>query len=450
MRWYYVVDGDVVGPVRTHYLSRIYSKNQITGETYVFNSKVVTDWTRLKYIVGLIDELVGKSSVGIFSDKSSSRASPHRKKRFAKKSSNNHSNVQTPSYHKSVNRKVQNSNVSDVFSEGSVANASQDQFGAPLTKDQRLLTIGDFVKFLDGRSGRVLYVGKVHTMRGEVLGVELNEEFRQIGNHDGALEDIRYFNCHPQRGVFVTRRQVSNIVVPPKEEKEVSSVRRVVSDLNLANDFDLISFQIACSTLKLNRTSSEMETAFNTYQASGKQNKTANDKLEELLRLLDLNVQKIAESSSSEGEPLKDVEKEKIVGRWRTFSTQQNKIEPVGFSNVTRSRGDTIGDTRGKLEKMKNQLESQMSVLDELKEADLKPITFYQKSQLKKKKTKYIEDVNETLNSLGKFNDKEKITNASLEMSNLLERISQLEEVNSQLRTQNSTLLSFVNTNTRG
>jgi len=55
MRWYYVVNGEVVGPVRTHYLSR--KQGLIHNKTYVYNKEVLKDWTRIKNVLDLIKNL---------------------------------------------------------------------------------------------------------------------------------------------------------------------------------------------------------------------------------------------------------------------------------------------------------------------------------------------------------------------------------------------------------
>jgi len=57
MRWYYVVNGEVVGPVRTHYLSRILKQGLIHNKTYVYNKEVLKDWTRIKNVLELIKNL---------------------------------------------------------------------------------------------------------------------------------------------------------------------------------------------------------------------------------------------------------------------------------------------------------------------------------------------------------------------------------------------------------
>ncbi|XP_067946112.1 dynactin subunit 1-like isoform X2 [Watersipora subatra] len=71
------------------------------------------------------------------------------------------------------------------------------------------LTIGDIAKFTkpDGRicRGTVKFIGHLHDKNETYIGLELEH---QEGRHDGLYEGVRYFDCKPNRGAFITFNKV--------------------------------------------------------------------------------------------------------------------------------------------------------------------------------------------------------------------------------------------------
>lgn len=52
------------------------------------------------------------------------------------------------------------------------------------------------------KKGTVRFIGETHFAPGEWLGVELIEK---EGKNDGSINDIRYFTCQPEYGIFARR-----------------------------------------------------------------------------------------------------------------------------------------------------------------------------------------------------------------------------------------------------
>lgn len=56
------------------------------------------------------------------------------------------------------------------------------------------------------RAGTVRYIGRIANETGEWYGIALDEA---KGDSDGSIDKERYFQCAPNHGVFVRRKEVS-------------------------------------------------------------------------------------------------------------------------------------------------------------------------------------------------------------------------------------------------
>lgn len=65
--------------------------------------------------------------------------------------------------------------------------------------------IGSRVVLSRRRCGFVRFVGKLKHEAGEWYGIALDEA---TGDHDGSWDNVRYFDCAPNHGVFVRRKEV--------------------------------------------------------------------------------------------------------------------------------------------------------------------------------------------------------------------------------------------------
>lgn len=59
--------------------------------------------------------------------------------------------------------------------------------------------IGDRVWVGGTKPGHIAYIGETQFAPGDWAGVVLDEP---IGKNDGAVANIRYFQCEPKKGVF--------------------------------------------------------------------------------------------------------------------------------------------------------------------------------------------------------------------------------------------------------
>lgn len=68
--------------------------------------------------------------------------------------------------------------------------------------------------------GTIKYIGVTDFMAGEWCGVQLDEP---VGNHDGTVQNVRYFHCAPKHGVFVRPAAVTAVVA---DEKPASASKK--------------------------------------------------------------------------------------------------------------------------------------------------------------------------------------------------------------------------------
>ncbi|XP_066286383.1 platelet binding protein GspB-like isoform X3 [Branchiostoma lanceolatum] len=74
-----------------------------------------------------------------------------------------------------------------------------------LPQSTKNFTLGDRVTVGGVKCGVLSYVGTVHFSQGEWCGIELDEP---IGNHDGTVQDMRYFECSDKHGIFAAASKV--------------------------------------------------------------------------------------------------------------------------------------------------------------------------------------------------------------------------------------------------
>ncbi|KAI8980900.1 hypothetical protein BDB01DRAFT_836564 [Pilobolus umbonatus] len=85
-----------------------------------------------------------------------------------------------------------------------------NQFALPGREDlnENALVVGIKVKLVNRPlplMGTVKFIGNIHTEKGEWIGIELDD---RVGNTDGMLDNIRYFQTDMQRGIFAKAEEV--------------------------------------------------------------------------------------------------------------------------------------------------------------------------------------------------------------------------------------------------
>lgn len=305
MRWYYVVNGEVVGPVRTRYLSRILKQGLIDNKTYVYNKHVLKDWTRIKYVFDLIKDITCKNE----KDRSEETRKRTRKYYREKAKRKQHEKEQAKNQFqkkkqktkrwKKEESKAEDSEFAEPFDISDDSSSDDEQtvttyrksfsckkppsMSDQISRKQIPVKNGDWIETLTGEKGRVLYIGFVDGIPGKAVGVEL---MKPVGDCDGSHEGRRYFSCKKNHGQFILRRFIKNVILDPEIAK-VSPYQGVVDDLNLNLEFDVVSFQLAVATLGFNYNFEEMTNVWDTWNAADQKCKTAADKLEILLSMLD-------------------------------------------------------------------------------------------------------------------------------------------------------------------
>ncbi|XP_035681615.1 mucin-19-like [Branchiostoma floridae] len=74
-----------------------------------------------------------------------------------------------------------------------------------LSQSAKNLELGNRVTIGGSKCGVLSYVGTVHFSQGEWCGIELDEP---IGNHDGTVQGVRYFECGDKYGIFAAASKV--------------------------------------------------------------------------------------------------------------------------------------------------------------------------------------------------------------------------------------------------
>jgi len=81
--------------------------------------------------------------------------------------------------------------------------------------------LDDHVMLKDERSGIIKYIGNVRGARGEWFGIKLDGSF--VGKHDGQVKGKRYFKCAKNKGVFVKKEKISQLL----PRRKLSTLRKL-------------------------------------------------------------------------------------------------------------------------------------------------------------------------------------------------------------------------------
>ncbi|KAI1269976.1 dynein associated protein-domain-containing protein [Xylariaceae sp. FL1019] len=86
------------------------------------------------------------------------------------------------------------------------------------------LAVGQYVQLTDGRNATVRFVGQTSFAAGDWVGIELEDE---TGKNDGTVRGERYFDCSPNKGMFIRSHAVSTVLPPPAQtSKTTAPIRR--------------------------------------------------------------------------------------------------------------------------------------------------------------------------------------------------------------------------------
>ncbi|KAI0156535.1 dynein associated protein-domain-containing protein [Xylariaceae sp. FL1272] len=86
------------------------------------------------------------------------------------------------------------------------------------------LSVGQYVQLTDGRNAIVRFVGQTSFAAGDWVGIELEDE---TGKNDGTVRGERYFDCSPNKGMFIRSHAVNTILPPPAQtSKPTAPIRR--------------------------------------------------------------------------------------------------------------------------------------------------------------------------------------------------------------------------------
>lgn len=79
------------------------------------------------------------------------------------------------------------------------------EFNSKFNESSNIFELDDFVCISNKVKGYLRYKGKVHFTSGIYCGIELDES---VGHHDGSIENVRYFQCEHNHGIFAPIEKV--------------------------------------------------------------------------------------------------------------------------------------------------------------------------------------------------------------------------------------------------
>jgi dynactin 1 len=83
--------------------------------------------------------------------------------------------------------------------------------------------VGQTIQLADGKLATVRYVGQTEFAAGEWIGVELEGP---TGKNDGSVQGERYFDCEPDKGMFVRETAIVAIVEQPPAPKAAAPAKK--------------------------------------------------------------------------------------------------------------------------------------------------------------------------------------------------------------------------------
>lgn len=102
---------------------------------------------------------------------------------------------------------------------------SKIETGLASLKSQSEYIIGDKV-FVSGRSGTIKFIGETKFASGIWYGIELD---KAEGKNDGCVNGIKYFNCKPNHGLFVSHAKIARF----RTSRHSDSISDNSSSINL-------------------------------------------------------------------------------------------------------------------------------------------------------------------------------------------------------------------------
>jgi len=117
--------------------------------------------------------------------------------------------------------------------------------------------IGDFVRLRKGREGTIRFIGKVDGVKGELIGMEL-QQWVPGKDHDGDYNGKPYFTCRSGTGYWTKRDMISKIIskgpASPSEKIAPMRPRQSVVDFKApsAATTEILDFKIG-DTVKLKK-----------------------------------------------------------------------------------------------------------------------------------------------------------------------------------------------------
>ncbi|OTB04834.1 hypothetical protein M426DRAFT_320416 [Hypoxylon sp. CI-4A] len=85
------------------------------------------------------------------------------------------------------------------------------------------IAVGQYIRLTDGRNAIVRFVGQTHFAVGDWVGIELEDD---TGKNNGIVQGQRYFDCSPNRGMFVRPNTVTILQPAPPSRPAAAPVRK--------------------------------------------------------------------------------------------------------------------------------------------------------------------------------------------------------------------------------